>query len=109
MEKLNKPSQNINFSETEKRVLVVASVPSRKDLQIFPLNVIKHRIHLNLPFYMATKPWNFLFLYVSVIFEVKVVAERSTIQTAAILICLTGKRGDNLPLQWGGEGGLKER
>lgn len=40
--------------------------------------------------------------------EVKVVAERSPIQTAAILICLTGKRGDNLPLQLltrGGEGG----
>ena len=31
--------------------------------------------------------------------EVKVVAERSPIQTAAILICLTGKSGDNLPLQ----------
>lgn len=29
--------------------------------------------------------------------EVKVVAERSPIQTAAILICLTGERGDNLP------------
>ena len=26
-------------------------------------------------------------------------AERRPIQTAAILICLTGKRGDNLPLQ----------
>lgn len=32
-------------------------------------------------------------------------AERSPIQTAAILICLTGKRGDNLPRQRGGEGG----
>lgn len=31
--------------------------------------------------------------------EVKVEAERNPIQTAAILICLTGKRGDNLPLQ----------
>lgn len=38
-------------------------------------------------------------------------AERNLIQTAAILICLTGKRGDNLPQQQhtlGGEGG-KER
>lgn len=29
--------------------------------------------------------------------------ERSPIQTAAILICLTGKRGDNLPLHTPGE------
>ncbi|GLD66431.1 zinc finger CCHC domain-containing protein 7 [Lates japonicus] len=39
-------------------------------------------------------------------------AERSPIQTAAILICLTGKRGDNLPLQprtSGGEEGGKGR
>lgn len=44
--------------------------------------------------------------------EVKVVAERSLIQTAAILICLTGKRGDNLPLQLhapGEEGGKRGR
>ena len=44
--------------------------------------------------------------------EVKVVAERSPIQTAAILICLTGKSGDNLPLQphtREREGGGKER
>lgn len=43
--------------------------------------------------------------------EVKVVAERSPIQTAAILICLTGKRGDNLPVQpyTQGGGGGEER
>lgn len=44
--------------------------------------------------------------------EVKVVAERSPIQTAAILICLTGKRGDNLPVQpytQGGGGGKRGR
>lgn len=35
--------------------------------------------------------------------KVKVVTERSPIQTAAILICLTGKRGDNLPLHTPGE------